>query len=310
MATAIDYASDPLSEILVATDFSPTSALVLERAIDLARRHGSEIALVHVMQTELPAFASAEMIVVPSDYADRLREASSKALEHEAARARAVGIPVTTHLEHGIPAQRITARADERGADLIVIGARGHTRFEHLLLGSVVESVVRNAHQPVLTVHPSDRRPIEPVGTLLFPTDLSPDSEAALDVAIRLLAWRPQHRILLVHTYHLAANVVPFTGFGDVVPPYFSDDAQEIAEAAAKPLVDRLRKRGFDVEAVVQRGEPSEVVLELAATRDVDVIAIATHVRSPLRRFLLGSTTLRVVEYASCPVLTVHPPAG
>ena len=171
MATAIDYASDPLSEILVATDFSPTSVLVLARAIDLARRHGSELALVHVMQTELPAFASTEMIVVPSDYAERLREASQEALDHEAERARAAGIVVTTHLEHGVPAQRITERADERGADLIVIGARGHTRFEHLLLGSVVESVVRHAHQPVLTVHPGDRRPVEPVGTLLFPTD-------------------------------------------------------------------------------------------------------------------------------------------
>lgn len=309
MATAIDYANDPLSEILVATDFSPTSALVLERAIDLARRHGSEIALVHVMQTELPAFASTEMLVVPSDYAERLRDASQEALEHEADRARAAGIVVTTHLEHGVPAQRITERADERGADLIVIGARGHTRFEHLLLGSVVEAVVRHAHQPVLTVHPGERRPVEPVGTLLFPTDLSRDSEAALDAAIRLLARKPEHRILLVHAYHLAPSVVPFTGFGEVVLPTFSDDAQALAEAAAKPLVDRLRRRGFDVEAIVQRGEPAEVVLELAARRDVDVVAIATHARSPLRRFLLGSTTLRVVEYAPCPVLTVHPPA-
>lgn len=309
MATAIDYARDPLSEILVATDFSPTATLVLDRAIDLARRHGSELALVHVMQTELPAFASAEMIVVTSDYAERLQEASSEALEHEADRVRAAGIAVTTHLEHGIPAQRITARADALGADLIVIGARGHTRFEHLLLGSVVESVVRQAHQPVLTVHPGDRRPVEPVGTLLFPTDLSRDSEAALDAAIHLLARRPQHRILLVHAFHLAPSVVPFTGFGDVIPPTFSDDAQAIAEEAAKPLVDRLRRRGFDVEAVIQRGDPAEVVLGLAARRDVDVIAIATHSRSPLRRFLLGSTTLRVVEYATCPVLTVHAPA-
>jgi nucleotide-binding universal stress UspA family protein len=308
MATAIDYATDPLGEILVATDFSATASLVIERALDLARRHGSEIALVHVMQTDLPAFASAEMIVVPPDYADRLRSASSDALEAEAARIRAAGISVTTHLEHGIPAHRIIACADTIGADLILIGARGHTRFEHLLLGSVVESVVRNAHQPVLTIHPGDRRPVEPVGTLLFPTDLSTDSEVALAAAIHLLARRPQSRILLVHTFQLAPSVVPFTGFGEAVPPYFVENAQEIAEAAAKPVVDRLRRRGFDVEAVVERGDPAEVVLALAARRSVDVIAIGTHPRSPLRRFLLGSTTLRVVEYASCPVLTVHAP--
>lgn len=310
MATAIDYAMDPLGEILVATDFSPTAALVLDRALDLARRHESEIALVHVMQPELPTFASAEMIVVPPDYAERLEGASREALEREAARVEAAGVPVSIHLEHGVPAQRITARADAIGADLILIGARGHTRFEHLLLGSVVESVVRNAHQPVLTIHPSDRRPVEPVGTLLFPTDLSPGSEEALDAAIRLLARRPQSKVLLVHTFHLAPSVVPFTGFGEAVPPYFVENAQQIAEEATRPIVERLRRRGFDVEAVVERGDPAESVLALAARRGVDVIAIATHPRSPLRRFLLGSTTLRVVEYAPCPVLTVHPPGA
>ena len=307
MATAVDYASDPLSLILVATDFSKTAALVIERAVDLARRHGSEIALVHVMQPEIPALASPEMVVVPTDYADRLREASGDALEEEAQAIRAAGIQVTTHLEHGVPAQRIAARADALGADLILIGARGHTRFEHLLLGSVVESVVRHAHQPVLTIHPSDRRAVEPVGTLLFPTDLSADADAALDAALRLLARRPQSRILLVHAYHLAPSVVPFTGFGEAVPPYFVENAQQIAEAAVAPVVERLRRRGFDVEAVVERGDPAEVVLELARRRAVDVIAVGTHARSPLRRFLLGSTTLRVVEYAPCPVLTVHP---
>ncbi len=308
MATAVDYASDPLALIVVATDFSQTAAQVIERALDLARRHESEIALVHVVQPDLPTLAAPEMMVVPPDYENRLREASNEALEREADRIRAAGIPVTIHLEHGIPAQRITERADSLAADLILIGARGHTRFEHLLLGSVVESVVRTARQPVLTIHPGDRRPVEPVGTLLFPTDLSADAENALWAAIRLLARRPESRILLVHTFHLAPSVVPFTGFGDAVPPYFVENAQELAEAAARPVVERLRRGGFEVEAVVERGDPSEVVLALAAKRTVDVIAIGTHARSPLRRFLLGSTTLRIVEYASCPVLTVHAP--
>ena len=311
MATAIDYARDPLAVIVVATDFSPTAAQVIDRALDLARRHESEIALVHVMQPDLPSLASPEMMVVPPDYENRLREASSEALEREADRIRAAGISVTTHLEYGIPAPRITERADALTADLILIGARGHTRFEHLLLGSVVESVVRTARQPVLTIHPADRRPVEPVGTLLFPTDLSADAENALWTAIHLLARKAESRILLVHTFHLAPSIVPFTGFGEGLPPYFAENAQELAEAAARPLIERLRHRGFEVEAVVARGDPAQVVLALAAERSVDVIAVGTHTRSPLRRFLLGSTTLRIVEYAPCPVLSVHAtPAG
>ena len=308
MATALDYASDPLALIVVATDFSPTASQVLDRALDLARRHESAIALVHVVQPDLPTLASPEMMVVPPDYETRLGEASQAALEREAARVRAAGIAVSVHLEHGVPAQRITERANALDADLIAIGARGHTRFEHLLLGSVVESVVRTARQPVLTIHPEDRRPVEPVGTLLFPTDLSDEAESVLFSALHLLARSPDSRILLVHAFHLAASVVPFTGFGDAAPPYFVENARELAEAAARPLVERLRRRGHPVEAVIERGDPAEVVLALAAERSVDVIAIGSHDRSPLRRFLLGSTTLRVVEYAPCPVLTVHAP--
>ena len=251
MATAIDYASDPLGEIVVATDFSQTTTLILDRAIDLARRHESEIALLHVMQPDLPTLASPEMLVVPPDFADRLRAASNEALAQQAERIRAAGVRVTTHLEHGVPAQCITACADALGADLIMIGARGHTRFEHLLLGSVVESVVRTARQPVLTVHP----------------DLSSDAEVALRTAIRLLARRQESKILLVHTFHLAPSVVPFTGFGEAVPPYFVENAQQIAEAAVQPIVDRLRRQGFEVEAVIERGDPAEVVIALAAER-------------------------------------------
>lgn len=66
---------------------------------------------------------------------------------------------MSTDLEHGVSAQRITERANAFDADLIAIGGRGHTRFEPLLLGRVVEPVVRTARQPVLTVHAPPERP-------------------------------------------------------------------------------------------------------------------------------------------------------
>jgi len=84
MATAVDHAHDPLARIVVATDFSPTASQVLERALDLARRHESEIALVHVVQPDLPTLASPEMMVVPPDYENRLSEISGEALLREA----------------------------------------------------------------------------------------------------------------------------------------------------------------------------------------------------------------------------------
>ena len=100
MSTALQLESDPLALIVVATDFSETAALALERALDIAQRHRSEIALVHVMQPDLPPMAAPEMIVIPPNYEHLLRAACLEGLEHAAERVRAKGIAVSQHLEH------------------------------------------------------------------------------------------------------------------------------------------------------------------------------------------------------------------
>lgn len=310
MASAMELASDPLETILVATDFSETADLALDRALDLAGRHASEIVLVHVMQPEIPIVATPEMIVVPPDYEKLLREASVEGLAQASERVRAAGLRVREVLEKGHPARKITACADAVDADLILIGTRGHTGFRHLLLGSVAEEVVRLARQPVLTVHPGDDRPIEPVERLLFPTDFSPAADHALSVATRLLAGSRDARILLVHTFLVSPSVVPLGGFRTGTAPHFVEDAQKLAERATAPAVEALRERGLDVEVIVERGDPAEIVTELAAAREVDLIVMGTRGHSKLRQILLGSTAERVVEHAPCPVMTVHEPVA
>ena len=309
MATAIRLESDPLELILVATDFSETAHLALDRAVDIARRHGSEIALIHVLESEMPAVATPEMLYVPPDYEKLLREASSQGLTEEADRVRQAGVQVREILEQGSQASAITECAESIGADLILIGTRGNTGFKRLLLGSVAEAVVRTASTPVLTVHPEDDRSIEPVRRLLFPTDFSPAADHALGVATRLLAGSEQAKILLVHTFLVSPNVVPLGGFGSGSVPHFVEDARELAERATAPAVQSLLARGFDVEVLVERGDPAEIVTELAAERDVDVIVMGTRGHSKIRQFLLGSTAERVVKYAPCPVMTVRAPA-
>ncbi|MBW1883366.1 MAG: universal stress protein [Deltaproteobacteria bacterium] len=306
MSTALQLESDPLALIVVATDFSETATLALDRALDIAQRHRSEIALVHVMQPDLPPLAAPEMIVIPPNYEDLLRAACLEGLQHAADRVRAAGIAVSEHLEQGRPAASIAAAAEALAADLILIGTRGNTGFKHLLLGSVAEEVVRVAQCPVLTVHPGDDRPIEPVRSLLFPTDFSPAAEQALAAATRLLIGSEKTKILLLHTYHIAPAVVPLGGFGGGVAPVLVDDAHQLAEQATRPSAEALRTRGFDVEVLIERGDPAEIVIEKAAEHDVDLIVMGTRGHSKIRQFLLGSTAERVVEHAPCPVLTVH----
>lgn len=306
MATATWLASDPLETIVLATDFSENADLALSRALDLAVRHESEIALVHVMQPDLPVVATPEMLVIPPDYEALLREGSSEGLSRAGDRARAAGVAVREVLERGRPAPRIAAVADDLDADLIMLGTRGLTGFRHLLLGSVAEEVVRIAEQPVLTVHPGDTRPIEPVERLLLPTDFSPAAERALGAASRLLAGSEKAHVLLVHTYHLTPTVIPVAGFGDGFAPHFVEDAHALAARSTEPIARRLRANGFDVEVLIERGEPAQIVTELAASRNVDLIVMGTRGHSKLRQILLGSTAERVIEHAPCPVITVH----
>ncbi len=306
MATAINLESDSLGIILLATDFSETASLALDRAIELAASHGSELALVHVMQPDLPPLAAPEMIVVPPNFEEMLKDACNEGLTRAAAIVREAGVHVSTHLELGRAAARITACADALSADLIMLGTRGNTGFKRLMLGSVAEEVVRTANQPVLTVHPGDDRSIEPVRRILLPTDFSEAADQALAAAMLILSGSEDAEILLVHTYHIAPTVVPLGGFGNGAPPMLVKNAHQLAEDAAKPSAVALRERGFQVEVVVERGDPAEVVTELAADRDIDVIVMGTRGHSKWRQFLLGSTAERIVEHAPCPVLTVH----
>jgi nucleotide-binding universal stress UspA family protein len=306
MVTVPELVHDPLEVILVATDFSDTANLTLERALEIARGHGSEIILLHVMQAEMPTVVASEMIVVPPDYEGMLREASSQGLRSAGGRVRAAGVRVREVLEQGPPARTIAACADAIGVDLIMVGTRGHTGLKHLILGSVAEEVVRISTRPVLTVHPGDERPIEPVQKILFPTDFSPAADQALRAAIRLLVGSDKARVLLVHTFHIAPAVVPLGGFGSGLEPDFVESAQELADKATAPTAKALRDRGFDVEVLVVRGDPAQVVTELAREHDVDVIVMGTRGHSKIRQWFLGSTAERVVEHAPCPVMTVH----
>jgi len=306
MSTALELESDPLSRIVVATDFSPTAGLALDRGLDIAKRHGSEIALLHVMQPELPTLAAPEMVVLPPDYEQVLRDACLEGLSEAAQQVKSAGVRVSEHLEIGRPAQAIADAADSLSADLILVGTRGHTGFRHLLLGSVAEEVVRTARRPVLTVHPGDDQPIEPVKSILFPTDFSEASDQALSAALRLLVGSVDTKIFLLHSYHLSPTIVPMIGFAGGAAPIYVDNARELAMRATTPSADRLRARGLDVEVLVERGDAAELVTELARSKNVDLIAMGTRGHSKMRQLLLGSTAERVVEHAPCPVLTVH----
>ena len=126
-----------MKRILLATDFSDSSAHALRVAASLARDLGAKIQVVHVLALHDADPVTAERKLpdfVPADLEGLVE--SSKIIR-------------ATTAEHGV-----IHEAREQNADLIVIGTHGHTGLSHVLLGSVAERVVRLADRPVLTVRP------------------------------------------------------------------------------------------------------------------------------------------------------------
>jgi len=138
---------------------------------------------------------------------------------------------------------------------------------------------------------------------ILAPTDLSEPSKCALKTAVAL-AQKCKAKLVLFHVVQ-CPNCASFDS-----PP----DAEDMMIEARKSLDDMAQTIPPDVpvEKIVRFGtrEPVEQIVEEADHLSADLIVIATHGFSGIKRVLLGSTAERVVRHAPCPVLVVRRPGG
>ena len=138
--------------------------------------------------------------------------------------------------------------------------------------------------------------------TILVPTDFSPHSEKALEVAERLVKLTGG-KIHLLHCYQI--NVGGISPYGVAVPEEFS---REVRDAAAKKIEDleqRVAAEGIEVAAHITSRFPSEAVSDLAEEIGADLIVMGTRGTTGLKHILLGSVAERTLRIAPCPVLTV-----
>jgi universal stress protein A len=140
----------PLQRILCPVDFSPLSAKALAYAERLAAGTGAELVLAHAF--DIPASHTYDDVQNPADPTIRT--------QFEELPLTSPNPKVVRVLHAGPPGDVICWLAENRCCDLIVMGTHGRTGLKHLLLGSVVEHVVRHARCPVLTI--ADKSTDEP----------------------------------------------------------------------------------------------------------------------------------------------------
>jgi nucleotide-binding universal stress UspA family protein len=138
---------------------------------------------------------------------------------------------------------------------------------------------------------------------ILVPLDGSETSEAILQ-EIEKLASASKANIVLLY-------VVPIPIFPGGIEPIvnyqpITDTLVKDAEAYLRKIEKRLKGKGFAVKSHLQQGNEAQRILEHAEREDIDLIAMSTHGRSGVSRWLLGSVAEKVIRHATKPILLVR----
>ncbi|RLM89080.1 universal stress protein [Haloarcula sp. Atlit-7R] len=135
---------------------------------------------------------------------------------------------------------------------------------------------------------------------ILFPTDGSGGASVAFDHVLNLAA----HHNATVHIIHVAETTQ------DNILTLRDDDVDALKQEGNKIIrgaAEQAHQRGVDTATKVLQGEPYREIIDYAEEHELDLVVMPTHGRRGLERFLLGSTSERVVRRADVPVLTIRP---
>jgi len=284
--------------ILLPTDFSETANHAEAQAVALAERHGSRLELFHAVEPygEPPP----NMMDTVRHYIENLELAAEKTLTSKAEAIRARGVDVSYSKTHHVsPFDAISAKVESSKPDLVVIGTHGRRGFQHLVLGSVAEKLLRSVAVNVLTLHVNtplasgDRG----FGSILVPVDFSDHSSHALEAGFSLLA--DDGSLHLLHVLHRPA-------YPSVYPDAFtSGDTDAELTSSVQTHMDNWIG-GRRAQSLIRVGDPSHQILEARDETEADLIVMGTRGLSGLTHLLLGSVTDRVVRRSPVAVLTVH----
>ena len=289
--------------ILVPLDGSELAESVLPYAGEIARRQQAELVLltaIHWVSTwgeYLTQDPTAEEVALAQAYLDARR----KELEAGGLRAR-------TKVDLGLAAEAIIETAATENVDLIAMTTHGRSGIARWVLGSVAEKVLHGTPRPLLLVRASDRaeqrtRPVH-IGKILVPLDGSPPSENVLPFAEKL-AKALDASLALLHI------VSPSDYFGPGLAPVWQGDLLRSLEEQAQEYLGRVAKgiagRGLKVDTTVGMGFVADEIVRFAGRAEAHLIALSSHGRSGLGRWVMGSVAEAVVQRATLPCLIIRP---
>jgi nucleotide-binding universal stress UspA family protein len=284
-------------KILVPLDGSQLSQRALDPALALSHKTGAELLLVRVPTADTLSFAVSEAKQQElSQEALQYLETIRKSNEH-------LQLNLRTQVLDGDVASAIVDTARGEQADLIVMSTHGYSGLTRWVLGSVTEKVLRSAPCPVMAIR-ATRQPQR----ILITLDGSPLSEHAIEPGLSLAQILQAEVTLLRCVPQILVDGEldeHERGLSRRMQEELIDEAEEYLHTLCRS--DEASRSGVMIKTTVRIGRPADNILEYVETYGVDLISMATHGRTGLKRWVYGSVTAKVLRSVNCSMLVIRP---
>jgi nucleotide-binding universal stress UspA family protein len=277
-----------IKRIAVPTDYSQSASVAMDYAVQMAKKFGAEITLIHVL--EEGAYAG---IFAPSNKTEYVeKERAQLRLQEEAhALESQYGINVSQVIRSGRIYDEIIQAAQEANVDLIVMGTHGVAGWAEFFAGSNAFRVVTQSPCPVLTIQGHAKK--QGFNNIILPLDRTPETRQKVRYATTL-AKKYGSKI------HIASLLL--------------EDSEEIRYDFAKKvkqITDHLEKEGIEHEENVLVGDNlATMTMNYAESKKGDLIVMMTEQEYNLTGFLMGPFAQQIVNHCKLPVLSISPVEG
>ncbi|MEW5985515.1 MAG: universal stress protein, partial [Chloroflexota bacterium] len=289
-----------LDKILVPLDGSELAERALDPAYALAQKRGGEVILLRVpveaamLGTHLSGFG-----FVGSDPTVPMFHHDADEYMSVIRRQRPpTGFTLHTRVIDGDVAGVIVDTAADERVDLLIMSTHGYSGFTRWMLGSVTERVLHSASCPVLAVRSS-----RPIQNVLVTLDGSALAEQALAPALEIAHRLGSQATLLTAVPKKASQ-------DEEAGRHHAFSSPDEAAAYLQDAVTKHTRPGLSIQTEVRVGPAASTILSYVERHGTDLLAMATHGYTGVRRWVYGSVTDRVVRGAHCDLLVVRPPAA
>ncbi len=294
-----------VKKILVPLDGSPTAEHVLPLARFLARGLGAKIELMSVIDlVELAHNVSAaENLFLDTLAQDEARRRGEYLAQVAQSFAEA---EFRCHAERGKAENAIIEAAAAEPECMIAMATHGRSGLNRWLLGSVAEKILRGTSNPLLLVRPTKSAVTGKEATLesiVVPLDGSPVAESVLPTVVDL-AKKLNIEVILLRVFHIPYGVYDGGGSSAIDLERMATGIESAVQQYLEEKRAALQTAGLERVSIASRkGIGADEIIEFSRKRPDTLIAMCSHGRSGLKRWVLGSVAETVARHAANPVL-------